>query len=110
MWHTTFSALPLKVMYLFSFRRFVTRDAFMRNVMNHQEFTHYPYFMELIREVEQLFANIQKMERYHPSTQFKHAIKTSLLSLTLSTFLQFPSTASCLCKTRSACSLRPCAT
>jgi hypothetical protein len=45
------------------FNRFVTRDAFMRNVMNHQEFTHYPYFMELIREVEQLFANIQKMER-----------------------------------------------
>jgi len=35
----------------------------MRNVMNHQNFTHYPYIMELIKEAEVLFGNIQKMER-----------------------------------------------
>ncbi len=36
----------------------------MRNVMNHQNFTHYPYVMELIKEAEVLFENIQKMEKY----------------------------------------------
>lgn len=36
----------------------------MRNVMNHQNFTHYPYIMELIKEAEVLFENIQKMEKY----------------------------------------------
>jgi len=35
----------------------------MRNVMNHQNFTHYPYVMELIKEAEVLFENIQKMEK-----------------------------------------------
>jgi hypothetical protein len=42
--------------------------------MNRQDFTHYPYFMELIREVEQLFANIQKMERYSASAQCSHPL------------------------------------
>ena len=35
----------------------------MRNVMNRQNFTHYPFIMELIRDSEQLFADIQRMER-----------------------------------------------
>lgn len=45
---------------------FKTREAFMRNVMNHQNFTHYPYIMELIKEAEALFDNIQKMENVMP--------------------------------------------
>eukprot|EP01032_Pedospumella_encystans_P012552 gene12552-14516_t len=45
---------------------FKTREAFMRNVMNHQNFTHYPYIMELIKEAEVLFENIQKMENVMP--------------------------------------------
>lgn len=43
--------------------RFVTREAFMRKVMNRQNFARYPYVMELIKEAEALYANIQKMER-----------------------------------------------
>lgn len=35
----------------------------MQKVMNRQNFTHYPYIMELIRDAELLFANIQRMER-----------------------------------------------
>jgi len=42
----------------------------MRNVMNHQNFTHYPYVMELIKEAEVLFENIQKMEKYAVSSVF----------------------------------------
>lgn len=49
-----------------SFFRFVTRDAFMRNVMNQQNFTHYPHVLELIRASEQLFRNIQAMETVVP--------------------------------------------
>jgi hypothetical protein len=32
-------------------------------VMNQQNFTHYPYVMDLIKQVEKLFGEIQKMER-----------------------------------------------
>lgn len=45
---------------------FVTRDAFMRNVMNQQNFTHYPYLLELIKESEKLFDEIQQMESVMP--------------------------------------------
>ena len=48
---------------LFLCDRFVTREAFMRKVMNHQNFTHYPFVMQLIKDVEKLFAEIQQMER-----------------------------------------------
>jgi hypothetical protein len=36
----------------------------MRNVVNLQNFTHYPYVMELISQSEKLFADIQAMERF----------------------------------------------
>lgn len=43
---------------------FVTREAFMRNVMSIQNFTHYPYLLELLKKSEQLFAEIQRMDRF----------------------------------------------
>lgn len=36
----------------------------MRNVMSQQNFTHYTYVLDLIKESEKLYAKIQKMERY----------------------------------------------
>lgn len=42
---------------------FSTRDAFMRNVMSQQNFTHYPYVMDLLKKSEQLYLDIQAMER-----------------------------------------------
>lgn len=48
------------------FYRYITRDAFMRNVMNHQNITHYPIVLELIRKSEQLFQNIQTMDSVMP--------------------------------------------
>jgi hypothetical protein len=50
---------------LFSLR-FVTRDAFMKNVVNQQNFTHYPDVLELIKKSEQLFRTIQAMETVVP--------------------------------------------
>lgn len=48
---------------------FSTREAFMRNVMSQQNFTHYPYVLDLLKQSERLFADIQEMERYcKPST------------------------------------------
>lgn len=41
----------------------MTRDAYMRNVVNRENFTHYPYVMDLIHQSEKLFADIQGMER-----------------------------------------------
>ena len=38
-----------------------TRDAFMRNVMSTQNFTHYPFIIELLHESEQLFGDIQQV-------------------------------------------------
>lgn len=38
----------------------------MRNVMNHQNITHYPIVLELIRKSEQLFQNIQTMDSVMP--------------------------------------------
>lgn len=35
----------------------------MRNVMNQENFTHYPYVMQLIKDSEKLFEDIQKLER-----------------------------------------------
>lgn len=43
---------------------YVTRDAFMRNVMSQQNFTHHMYVLELLHHVEKLFVDIQGMERY----------------------------------------------
>ena len=40
-----------------------TRDAFMRNVMSTQNFTHYPYIIELLHESEKLFEEIQQVCR-----------------------------------------------
>ena len=45
---------------------YTTREAFMRNVMNHQNLTHYPKVLELIRKSEQLFRDIQQMESVMP--------------------------------------------
>jgi SPX domain protein involved in polyphosphate accumulation len=45
---------------------FSTREAFMRKVMSKQNFTHYPYLLELLRKSEQLFAEIQGMDRSVP--------------------------------------------
>ena len=42
---------------------FTTREKFMRNVMSQQNFTHYPYVLELLKKSEQLYADIQGMER-----------------------------------------------
>eukprot|EP01034_Spumella_vulgaris_P021740 gene21740-27794_t len=44
----------------------LTGDAYMRNVVNLQNFTHYPYVMELISQSEKLFADIQAMESVMP--------------------------------------------
>ncbi|CAK9251172.1 unnamed protein product [Sphagnum jensenii] len=45
---------------------FVTREAFMRNVMSVQNFTRYPYLLELLKQSEQLFAEIQGMDSVMP--------------------------------------------
>jgi SPX domain protein involved in polyphosphate accumulation len=42
---------------------FSTREAFMRNVMSQQNFTHYPYVLDLLKQSEKLFNDIQQMER-----------------------------------------------
>ena len=43
-----------------------TREAYMRNVMSKQNFTHYPYVLELLRESEKLFGDIQCMQNAIP--------------------------------------------
>jgi SPX domain protein involved in polyphosphate accumulation len=43
---------------------FATREAFMRNVMGQQNFTHYPFILELLKKSEKLFRDIQNMERW----------------------------------------------
>ena len=43
---------------------FVTRDAFMRNVMAVQNFSKYQTLLELIKESEDLYEVIAKMDRY----------------------------------------------
>jgi len=45
---------------------YVTRDAFMRNVMNKQNFTHFPTVLQMIVESEKLFSDIQRMESVMP--------------------------------------------
>jgi hypothetical protein len=35
----------------------------MRNVMSQENFTHYPHLMDLIKESEKLFEDIQRLER-----------------------------------------------
>jgi hypothetical protein len=54
------------ICYYYYYDRFVTRDAFMRNVMNQQNITHYPKVLELIRQSEQLFHAIQQLELVIP--------------------------------------------
>ena len=41
---------------------FKTREAFMRNVMTQQNFTHYPRLLNLLKRVEDIFNNIKMME------------------------------------------------
>lgn len=41
---------------------FKTREAFMRNVMTQQNFTHYPRLLDLLKRVEDIFNNIKIME------------------------------------------------
>jgi SPX domain protein involved in polyphosphate accumulation len=43
---------------------FVTRDAFMRNVMSQQNFTHATTVIELLRNSEKLFTELQQMEKW----------------------------------------------
>ena len=43
---------------------YLTRDAFMRNVMSQQNFTHYPHVLYLLQQSERLFAEIQGIERF----------------------------------------------
>lgn len=45
---------------------FSTREAYMKNVMSQQNITHYPYVMGLLKQTEQLFADIQSMESVMP--------------------------------------------
>eukprot|EP01038_Epipyxis_sp_PR26KG_P004224 gene4224-6000_t len=45
---------------------FSTREAFMRKVMSKQNFTHYPTVLQLIKESEKLFSDIQSMESVMP--------------------------------------------
>lgn len=45
---------------------YATRDAFMRNVVNQQNFTHYPNVMKLINQSEKLFRDLQSMESVMP--------------------------------------------
>lgn len=45
---------------------FSTRDAYMRNVMSKQNFTHYPYVLNVLREMEKLFEDIQSMQNSLP--------------------------------------------
>lgn len=45
---------------------FATREAFMRNVVSPQNFTHYPNVLRLIKESEKLYSDIQAMERVMP--------------------------------------------
>jgi hypothetical protein len=45
---------------------FITREAFMRNVMNHQNITHYPILLDLIEKSEQLFQDIQNLDNVVP--------------------------------------------
>lgn len=40
-----------------------TREAFMRNVMSNQNFTHYPQVLILLQQSEKLYMDIQGMER-----------------------------------------------
>ena len=42
---------------------YCTRDAFMQKVMKSQNFVNYPYVIELLKESEILFEEIQSMER-----------------------------------------------
>jgi SPX domain protein involved in polyphosphate accumulation len=42
---------------------FSTRESFMRNVMNKQNFTHYPFVLTLLKQSEKLYNDIQQMDR-----------------------------------------------
>lgn len=45
---------------------FHTREAFMRNVVSQQNITNYPYILELLKESEKLYKDIQEMESCRP--------------------------------------------
>jgi SPX domain protein involved in polyphosphate accumulation len=45
---------------------FATREAFLRNVMPLQNFTTYPFVLNLIKEAEKLFSDIQSLESVMP--------------------------------------------
>ena len=41
---------------------YITREAYLKNVVSTQNFTHFPFVMELLRMVEKLFEDIQSMQ------------------------------------------------
>lgn len=45
---------------------YTTREAYLKNVLNAQNFTHFPFVMELLRQVEKLFDDIQSMQNAIP--------------------------------------------
>ena len=45
---------------------FSTREAFMRNVMPNENITRYPFVLELLKECEKLYSNIQNMQNIVP--------------------------------------------
>ena len=45
---------------------FSTREAFMRNVMTNQNITRYPFILELLKECEKLYSDIQNMQNVVP--------------------------------------------
>jgi len=48
---------------------YVTRDAFMRNVMPQQNVTNYSFVMDLLRQAEKLFSDIQSMQQSMPLSE-----------------------------------------
>ena len=95
---------------------FSTREAFMRNVMSQQNFTHYPYVLDLLKQSEKLFADIQEMERYvgYFNTA-RERVARILMTLCISQHhhfinfyhLHYPMTVVCLSKTKKDSSSKP---
>ena len=45
---------------------YTTREAYLKNVLSKQNFTHFPFVMELLRMVERLFEDVQSMHNAMP--------------------------------------------
>ncbi len=54
---------------------FVTREAFMKNVISIQNFTSHQSLLNILTQSEQLFTKIQKMDRYKNISEFSLASK-----------------------------------